>query len=120
MSLWRRYAAGLAATFAVALLGLIAPAFAQAESIEVSYSAEPTQDIPVHISVTGVADGHHALYVYVNENGGVCPVYPYYNTGTTLASGTAVSAGSFSKEYDYTPTSVETYTVCTYLDEGGY
>ncbi len=107
----------------ILMLGLVAgaaPSLARAESVEVSYSGEPTQDVPAHISVTGVADGDHFLYVYVNENGDACPVYPYYNTGTTLAGGTAISAGSFSEEYTYTPTSIETYTLCAYLDEDGY
>jgi hypothetical protein len=119
MRLWRRYAVGLAATLAVALLGLIAPAFAQAESIEISPSAEPTQDVPVSIKVSGVADGHHKLWVFVNTSGG-CGSTPEYDFGSSLASGTTLSAGSFEKTYSYTPTSIQTYTLCAYLDENEF
>ena len=119
MSLWRRYAAGLAATFAVALLGLIAPAFAQAESIEISPSAEPTQDVPVSIKVSGVVEGNHKLWAFVNTYGS-CSSTPAYDDGSSLAIGTALSAGSFEKTYSYTPTGVQSYTLCAYLDENEF
>lgn len=80
----RRRASCLAATLALVLLGLVTPALAQAESIEISHSANPTQDIPVSITVSGTADGNHKLYAYVNETESACPTDPFFNTGKTL------------------------------------
>ena len=116
----RRRASCLAATLALVLLGLVTPALAQAESIEISHSANPTQDIPVSITVSGTADGNHKLYAYVNENESACPTDPYFNTGKTLVGGEALGSGSFSKEYSFMPPTVTSYTVCAYLDESGF
>jgi hypothetical protein len=116
----RRYAACLAAMLTLILLGLVAPALAQAESIEISHSANPTQDIPVSITVSGTADGNHKLYAYVNESESACPTDPFFNTGKTLVGGEALGSGSFSKEYSFTPPTVTSYTVCAYLDESGF
>ncbi len=102
------------------LLVLAVPAFAQAESIKVSHSANPTQDVPVTITVSGEADGKHKLYAYVDEGEAACPTDPDFNSGTTLAGGGSLSVGSFSKEYSFTPPTVANYSVCAYLDESGY
>ncbi len=107
----------------ILVLGLMAgaaPSSAQAESIEISHGANPTQDIALSISVSGVADGHHRLYVVVHASGEACATYPDFETGTHLASGESVSSGSFSKEYSFTPPQPGTYTICAYLDEQEY
>ena len=117
--LCRRYAACLAVMLALILLVLVAPALAQAESLEITPGTEPTQDVPLSIKVSGVADGHHKLYVFVNTYTG-CSSTPEYDDGSSLASGTTLSAGSFEKTYSYMPTSVQTYTLCAYLDENEF
>ncbi len=115
----RHYAACLAAMLTLILLGLAAPSLAQAESLEISQGPEPTQDVPVNIKVSGVADGHHKLYVFVNTFGG-CSSSPQYDGGSPLANGTTLSGGSFENSYSYTPTEVQTYTLCAYLDENEF
>jgi hypothetical protein len=115
----RRLAACLAGVLAFGLLAFATPSLAQAESLEISHSAEPTQDVPVSITVSGVADGHHKLYVFVNTFGG-CSSSPQYDGGSSLANGTTLSSGSFEKSYSYTPTQVQTYTLCAYLDENEF
>lgn len=107
----------------ILMLGLVAgaaPSLAQAESIEISHGVSPTQDIALTISVSGTADGKHKLYAYVNEGETICPTDPYFNSGNTLVGGEGLGAGSFSKEYSFTPPNVGAYTVCAYLDESGY
>lgn len=102
----------------VIAVGLASPALAQAESIEVSYSANPTQDVALHVYVSGVADGAHKLYVYVKEGEGECPssLTPLsFYEGTALVEGEALGTGAFSKEYAYTPSAAHTYTICAYL-----
>jgi hypothetical protein len=107
--------------FAVALLSLIAPAFAQAESIGVSNSAEPTQGVPMTIKASGVANGSDRLFVYVDELGRTCTTAPYASYGEYLtgSGGEALPVGSYTKQYTYTPTYVAfnsaTYSVCGYL-----
>jgi hypothetical protein len=115
----KRYAACLAAMLTLILLGLVAPALARAESLEFSLGTEPTQDVPLSIKVSGVADGNHKLYVFVNAFGG-CSFTPESGGGSSLSSGTSINAGSFEKTYNYTPTSVQSYTLCAYLDENEF
>jgi hypothetical protein len=108
-------------TLTVLLMAFVVPSFAQAESVEVSHGANPTQDVALTISASGMADGKHKLYVYVKEGAYTCEARPGWNSGGTyLANGEALSAGAFSKEYSYTPTSVGTYTICAYLDATSY
>ena len=115
----RRLLVLLAGALIVSALGLATPVLAQAESLEISQGAEPTQDVPVNIKVSGVADGHHKLYVFVNTFGG-CSSSPQYDDGSSLANATTLSAGSFENSYSYTPTEVQTYTLCAYLDENEF
>ncbi len=115
----RRLLALLTGALVVSALVLVSPALAQAESLEISQGAEPTQDVPVSIKVSGVADGNHKLYVFVNTFGG-CSSTPESDGGSSLASGTSIGAGSFEKTYSYTPTSVQSYTLCAYLDENEF
>lgn len=112
----------LAGAVIASAIALTAPTLAQAESIEVSHGANPTQDIALSISASGVADGKHKLYVYVRESAYyTCESTPGANYGgTDLANGVAVSAGAFSGEYSYTPTQTNTYTVCVYVDDSSY
>lgn len=101
----------------LALAAFAAPSSARAESLEVNTGGSATQDIAHGITVSGVADGHHRLYVLINGFGGACASMPAYDGGSSLAAGTTLAAGSFEKSYSYTPTSQQTYTVCAYLDE---
>ena len=98
---------------------LASPSLAQAESLEISPGAGPTQDVSLSIKVSGVADGHHKLWVFVNTFGG-CSSTPEFDGGSSLANGTTLSSGSFEKTYSYTPTSVQSYTLCAYLDENEF
>jgi hypothetical protein len=102
----RRLLALLVGALVASALVLVSPALAQAESLEISPGAEPTQDVPLSIKVSGVADGTHALWVFVDTSGG-CGATPEYDFGSSLASGTVLSAGSFEKTYSYTPTGVQ-------------
>lgn len=119
----RKLVALLVGALMVIAVGLASPALAQAESIEVSYSANPTQDIALHVYVSGVADGAHKLYVYVKEGEGECPssLTPLsFYEGTALVEGETLGAGAFSKEYAYTPPAARAYTICAYLDASYY
>ncbi len=116
-----RLVALLTGALIASALGLVTPALAQAESVEVSVGPSPTQDIPLNIVASGVASGGtHRLYVYVGR-GTTCGAFPDFNGGSTvLAGGQALSAGAYEKTFSYTPTEVGTYTVCAYLDESEF
>lgn len=72
------------------------------------------------ISVTGNSEVARKLYVLVNSYGGACSSVPAYDGGIPLANGTAIAAGLYQGEYTYTPTAIQTYTVCAYVDEEPY
>lgn len=115
---------GVVALFGVLVLmatAIVAPSLAQAESLEISHSANATQDIPVSVTAAGISDGKRKLYVWITEGPRTCGPYPSWNSGGMyLANGQALVEGAFSKEYAYTPTHVTVYTVCAYLDESSF
>jgi hypothetical protein len=111
----------LLGTLVLSATAIVSPSSAQAESLEISHSANATQDIPVSITTAGIADGKHKLYVWITEGSQTCGPAPGWNSGGTyLANGQALVEGAYSKEYAYTPTQVTLYTVCAYLDESGF
>jgi hypothetical protein len=104
------------------VITLAAPVFAQAESIELSTSAAPTEDVPMTITASGEADGSHRLFVYVGEAFfSKCAALPAGAEGTALAgvSGEVLGVGEFTQHYSYTPGLAQTFPtdrVCGYLD----
>lgn len=121
-----RVAVSLSVGLAACVIALAGPAFAEAESIEVSTTANPTQDVPITIKASGVASGSDKLFVYVDELGRTCETEPHASYGEYLtgSSGEALPSGSFKKEYAYTPTYVAYnsghYSICGYLDTEAY
>lgn len=88
----------------------------------VSFSINPTstEDGAVSIKVLGTTEVPRKLFVIVHAGTEGCETYPDFELGTHLASGEALSAGPFSKEYSFTPNATTTYTVCGYLAEEEY
>jgi hypothetical protein len=69
---------------------------------------------------SGVADGQHLLFVYVDRLGGPCyqdgyDESPSGGVPVTSETGDVVPAGSFSLTYTYTPAAESTDTICAYL-----
>jgi len=115
----------LAGALTVLALGLATPALAQADSIEISTSANPTQGEPVTVTVSGSTEQARKLYVYVSSEYTFCASTPYSeadNYGASplsSSSGDSISGGSFTKEYSYTPATANTkYQLCAYIDSG--
>jgi hypothetical protein len=104
---------------ATVLLALPQVAVAQGESVAVAASSTVAQSLPATVTVQGVADGNHHLFVFVDPTGGTCSQDGAYHEqwahSLSGASGDAVDAGAFSKSYTYTPPSAGTYTLCAYL-----
>jgi len=84
----------------------------------VRISANPTQDVPVTITVSGESEVARKLFVYVST-ASTCGADPADEAATELSSagGEAIAAGTFEQSYKFTPASVATYTVCAYVDE---
>src|SRR5580692_3157695 len=121
----RRLLLLLTGALIVLALGLAAPALAQADSIEISTSASPTQGEPVTVTVSGRTEQARKLYVYVSSEYTFCASTPYSEANNygasplSSSSGDPISAGSFSKAYTYTPSATNTkYQLCAYIDEG--
>ncbi|MGP0100096.1 MAG: hypothetical protein ACLPUT_00535, partial [Solirubrobacteraceae bacterium] len=66
----------LAGALIVSALGLASPALAQADSLEISTSANPTQGQPVTITVSGSTEQARKLYVYVSSEYTFCVSTP--------------------------------------------
>ena len=88
----------VAAVGVVSLLALAGPAVAQGESVELMTSTHPTQDVPMKITASGVANGSDKLFVYVDEVGRECTSDPHASYGEylTTSGGEAVTAGAYS------------------------
>src|SRR5580692_5400529 len=121
----RRLLLLLTGALIVLALGLAAPALAQADSIEISTSASPTQGEPVTVTVSGRTEQARKLYVYVSSEYTFCASTPYSEANNygasplSSSSGDSISAGSFTKEYSYTPATANTkYQLCAYIDSG--
>lgn len=116
----RRHSSLFVAAFVV-LLGVGPPmAMANTASVSVSVGANPTQGVPVSLTVSRSNQVARSLYVYVNEDAAGCNATPEIQAevGTTLASGTAIGPGSFSEQYSYTlPDAGANYVLCAYVDD---
>jgi hypothetical protein len=121
-----RRMAWLAGTFTACALAIAAPATAQSESLKISAPGTQAVGQPLTITVNGVADGSHRLYVYADEGRFMCasdPYHEYYKRPLTVAlsgaEGEALAVGNFDKTYTYTPT-FQLPTFCAYLDDTPY
>jgi hypothetical protein len=118
----RRLVAITTGALVACVMTLAAPVFAQAESIALSTSAAPTEDVPMTITASGEADGSHRLFVYVGEAFfSQCAALPAHAEGAALAgvSGEALGVGNYTLHYSYTPGLDQTLTTdraCGYLD----
>ena len=109
-----------AAMLALILLGLVAPALAQAESLEISQGPEPTPGRAREHQGLG-RGGWASQALRVREYLWRVFVLRLSTTeARPLANGTTLSGGSFENSYSYTPTEVQTYTLCAYLDENEF
>jgi hypothetical protein len=76
---------------------------------------------PTSVTVEGMADGLHRLFVY-GEAEGTCTPWPYEEPNQKAAvwlsspEGEPLGAGPFSKTYIATPAKRPSYDVCAYLD----
>ena len=114
----------LVAVFVALLAFGAAAAHANTASVSVGVSANPTQGVPVMLTVSRSSELARSLYVYLVANAAQCESDPdaesseYYLTATVLANGAAIGPGSFSAQYMYTPPDAnESYIVCAYVDD---
>jgi hypothetical protein len=100
------------------LLALILAQSASAATSSVRFSADPTEDKPVTVTVSGSTETARSLFVKITANG-TCASTPDATPATWLSSvyGDYISAGSYSRTYSYTPTAPGTYRVCTWVDQ---
>jgi hypothetical protein len=99
-------------------------ALANVASVSVSTSANPTQGVPVSITVSGSTQLQRNLYVYVDAGvGASCASDPGSEApgDTALAAGTSVGPGNFNGSYSYTPPAANAgYLICAYVDDATY
>jgi hypothetical protein len=92
-------------------------------SVVISHGADPTQNKPVSISVTGSTEVSRNLYVYMDTSTSGCSTNPsgessrYTATSLSNYGGDPIAAGSYTKAYSYTPAYAATYTLCGYVDD---
>jgi hypothetical protein len=109
-----------AVILAVALSIAPSAALANTASVSVGVSANPTQGVPVSVSVSGSSQLGRSLYIYMTEQSVGCgptPSAELNDVPTVLATGVAVGPGAFSEQYRLTPADHENYTVCAYVDD---
>src|SRR4051794_37250374 len=109
----------------VSALGVLSPAMAEAASFSsITASADPTEEIPVTVTVSGSTETARTLYVFYKQGTGACANTAYNEdvTATELSGtssgyvdGDAVATGSFSKNYSFTPANSGSYRICAYL-----
>jgi len=103
-----------------AAVGIVAPTTALAESVGISVGSNPTQDVPLSVAATGVAETNARLYLLVQPSAeDACASTPALDLGRWLSGslGDALGAGRFSDNYTFTPTEATQYRLCAYLDE---
>ena len=108
----------LALALALALLAALAGAStAQAASLTVTSSLDPTEEEPVTVMASGSADSSQRLYVYWRSGTWACAstAYQESSNGGTLIIDQAVAAGAFNKQAPFTPGSAGSYRACSYL-----
>src|SRR3954451_6582485 len=89
------------------LLLLAFASSAQAATINsISFSADPTEDEPVTVTVSGTSEANRTLYVDRQDQSTPCGSTAGSNFGSSLGSlnGDPLSAGSFTRTYSFTPT----------------
>src|SRR3954453_22667365 len=87
----------------------------------IAFSADPTEDEPVTVTVAGTSEAGRRLFVLRQPSTYPCASTPYGDIGTwqTTSSGDALS-GSFSKSYTFTPADAGTYFICAYIGVDAY
>jgi hypothetical protein len=111
----------------VCLLAL--PAIAWGETAKGSTEAlnlqvEWEHEVPSKVTVAGVADGRHRLFVYREEADAIkCPLYPDQEqmqesaAALTGAEGEPLAVGPFATTLELGSASAGRYGICAYLDE---
>jgi hypothetical protein len=104
-------------------MGLAVAAPALGETLKVATPQQESIRLALTITVSGVADGSHSLYVYADEDRSSCAPNPSEEKaeGPRLVvlskpEGDPLQSGSFSKSYTYTyPRELPVF--CAYLDD---
>jgi hypothetical protein len=108
--------------FIVVLLTFGFASSAHAATINsIAFSADPTEEEPVTVTVSGTSEANRSLFVY-RQTGSCSTTAPAYGYGSPLtpSAGDALTAGSFSKSYAFTPTSAGSYRICAYVSQDAY
>jgi hypothetical protein len=106
---------------AILLLSLLTATAAHAAAVaSISVSADPTEDKPVTVTISGSTDANRSLYAYVTTAGSCAPTAASNTGGTYIGPsyGEYELAGSYTESYTYTPTDALTYRVCAYVAQG--
>lgn len=113
----------ITAAVATSSIGLGVPAVASAETLKLTTPLSESIGEPLTITVSGVADGSHRLYVYADEERSGCAANPAeesHEAGRLVVlsevDGELLPSGAFSRTY------VHTYryqlpVFCAYLDD---
>lgn len=113
---------GIVATLAIA--SLTAPVQARATSLNLVLGQKAEVGEPYAIATEGATNGASRVYVYVDAGGAECAADPSEEatevpgvTPLSAAGGDALTGGSFTRPYSFTPPAHNGYSVCAYLYE---
>ena len=122
-----------ALVFVTCVGALFTPSKILAASVDaISFSADPTEDEPISVTVTGTTEANRTLFASVRSGATTCAAVAIDDWSTiggfaqrlsgtqTGDSGDAIAAGSFSKTYQFTPTTPGPYRVCAYVARTSY
>ncbi len=86
----------------------------------ITLSADPTEDKPVTVSVSGTTEVAQYLYAYRRSGDAACAPTALIeeSSASDLTYGTYLAAGPFSKVYSFTPAVSGRYRVCVYVGAG--
>jgi hypothetical protein len=112
----------------VPMLFLLLSSSASAATIDsVGFSADPTEDEAVSVTITGSSEANRNLYAFWHSGSTACAAtadaeYSHSNGSLPASaySGDAIPAGSYSKTHSFTATAAGTYRICSYLAESPY
>ena len=89
----------------------------------ISASADPTQNEAVSVTIAGSSEADRSLYLFRHPGSTACgstasaEYYGLYSSSLNAYGGDAVTAGTFSKTYSFTPTEAGTIHICAYVAE---
>ncbi|MCW2925018.1 MAG: hypothetical protein JWM98_2422 [Thermoleophilia bacterium] len=106
----------------IAVIAIIPTAASGATVIDpLVISSDPTEDELVTLQVSGSSDTARTLYVLHLTGTAACPSSQTGYTALVPPAGSStVGPGTYTRTYEFTPTSAGDHTICLYLSDGYY